>query len=76
MMFAIKAEVRDPRVKTFAFSAQKTTYSGKHIVAGDTVFVFPSENEGRQGLIARCIVVPVQATARKRGIARHSTRST
>jgi len=28
MAFAIKAEVRDPRAKTFAFTAQKTMYGG------------------------------------------------
>ena len=42
--FAIKAEVRDPREKSFAFTAQKTMYGGKHIAEGDTVFVFASEN--------------------------------
>jgi len=34
MMFAIKAEVSDPRTETFAFSAQKTMYAGKHIAKG------------------------------------------
>jgi hypothetical protein len=46
MAFAIKAEVRDPRAKAFAFTAQKTMYGGKHIAEGDMVFVFASENEG------------------------------
>jgi hypothetical protein len=45
MSFAIKAEVCDPRAKTFAFTAQKTMYGGKHIAEGDTVFA--SENEGQ-----------------------------
>jgi hypothetical protein len=36
MAFAIKAEVRDPRAKTFAFTAQKTMYGGKHVAKGDT----------------------------------------
>ena len=45
-MFAIKAEIPDPRAKTFAFSAQKTMYGGKQIAKGDTIFVFASENEG------------------------------
>jgi hypothetical protein len=57
MAFAIKAEVRDPRAKAFAFAAQKTMYGGKHIAKGDTVFVFASENEGGQGLIARGVVI-------------------
>ena len=29
MAFAIKAEVRAPRAKSFAFTAQKTMYGGK-----------------------------------------------
>jgi hypothetical protein len=72
--FAIKAEVRDPRTRTFAFTAQKTMYGGKHIAAGDTVFVFASENEGGQGLIARGVVTSAEATPRKRGIARQTPR--
>src|SRR5947208_707166 len=74
MAFAIKAEVRDPRAKTFAFIAQKTMYGGKHIAEGDTVFVFASENEGGQGLIARGIVTSAEAIAKKRGIARQTPR--
>ena len=74
MVFAIKAEVPDPRAKTFAFTAQKTMYGGKHIAEGDTVFVFASENEGGQGLIARGIVRSAEAIARKRDIARQTPR--
>ena len=74
MAFAIKAEVSDPRLKTFAFAAQKTMYGGKHIAEGDTVFVFASENEGGQGLIARGVVISAEATARKRGIVRQTPR--
>lgn len=74
MPFAIKAEVRDPRAKTFAFTAQKTMYGGKHIAEGDTVFVFASENEGGQGLIARGFVTSAEAIAKKRGIARQTPR--
>jgi hypothetical protein len=74
MAFAIKAEVSDPRLKTFAFAAQKTMYGGKHIAEGDTVFVFASENEGGQGLIARGVVISAEATARKRGIIRQTPR--
>ena len=70
MAFAIKAEVCDPRAKTFAFMAQKTMYGGKHIAQGDTVFVFASENEGGQGLIARGIVTSVEAVAKNHGMAR------
>jgi hypothetical protein len=72
--FVIKAEVRDPRARTFAFAAQKTMYGGKHIAKGDTVFVFASENEGGQGLIARAVVTSTQVMPKKRGIARQSPR--
>ena len=74
MAFAIKAEIRDPRAKTFSFAAQKTMYGGKHIAEGDTVFVFASENEGGQGLIARGVVTSAEAIAKKRGIARQTPR--
>ena len=57
MAFAIKAEIRDPQAEMFAFTAQKTMYGGKHIAAGDTVFLFASENEGGQGLVARGVVI-------------------
>jgi hypothetical protein len=74
MAFAIKAEISDPRPRTFAFTAQKTMYGGKHIAEGDTVFVFASENEGGQGLIARGVVVAAESIARKRGIIRQTPR--
>jgi hypothetical protein len=74
MAFAIKAEVSDPRAKTFAFTEQKTMYGGKHIAEGDTVFVFASENEGGQGLIARGVVTSAEAVAKRPGIARQTPR--
>jgi hypothetical protein len=74
MAFAIKAEVCDPRATTFAFAAQKTMYGGKHIAEGDPVFVFASENEGGQGLIARGVVNSAEAIAKRRGIARQTPR--
>ncbi len=74
MAYAINAEIRDPRAKTFAFIAQKTMYGGKKIAAGDTIFVFASENEGGQGLIARGIVTSAEPTPKKRGIARQTPR--
>jgi hypothetical protein len=74
MAFAIKAEVVDRRAKTFAFIAHKTMYGGRLIAEGDTVFVFASENEGGQGLIARGIVTHAEAIAKKRGIARQTPR--
>jgi hypothetical protein len=74
MAFVVKAEVRDPRAKTFIFPAAKTMYGGKQIAEGDTVFVFASENEGGQGLVARGIVTSAEATPRKRGVARQTPR--
>jgi hypothetical protein len=73
-VFAIKAEVNDPRAKTFAFSAQKTMYGGKQIAEGDTIFVFASENEGGPGLIASGGVTSAKAIPKKAGIARQTPR--
>jgi hypothetical protein len=74
VIFAIKAEVRDPYAESFAFSAQKTMYRGKHIAKSDTIFIFASENEGGSGLIATGVVTSARAIARKRGIARQTPR--
>src|SRR5579871_2074482 len=62
--FAIKAEIRDPRAKTFTFTAQKTMYGGKKIKAGDRIFIFASENEGGSGLIAQGVVTGSKAVPR------------
>ena len=72
--FAIKAEVRDARARAFAFVAQKTMYGGKRIAEGDTIFVFASENEGGQGLVARGVVTSAEAVPKKPGIARQTPR--
>ena len=74
MAFAIKAEIRDPQAEMFAFNAQKTMYGGKHIAAGDTVFLFASENEGGQGLVGRGVVISAEAVARKSGVIRQTPR--
>jgi hypothetical protein len=74
MTFAIKAEVTDLSAKSFAFSAQKTMYGGKHIAKGDAIFVFASENEGGLGLLASGVVTSAKAIAKKRGIARQTPR--
>lgn len=73
-MFAIKAEVSDPRAGTFVFREQKTMYGGRHIAKGDQIFVFSSENEGGPGLIASGIVTSAEAVPKKRGIARQTPR--
>jgi hypothetical protein len=74
MAYAIKAEVVEPRARTFTFTAHKTMYGGKLIAEGDTVFIFASENEGGQGLVARGIVTQAAAIRKKRGIARQTPR--
>jgi hypothetical protein len=73
-MFAIKAEVSDPEAKTFAFNEQKTMYGGKQIAEGDPIFVFASENEGGQGLVASGIVTSAKAIPRKPGTERQTPR--
>ena len=73
-MFAIKAEVCDPKAEAFAFRLQKTMYGGKHIAKGDVIFVFASENEGGPGLVASGIVTSAEATPRKPGVARQTPR--
>ncbi|RUX64490.1 hypothetical protein EOA25_42770, partial [Mesorhizobium sp. M2A.F.Ca.ET.040.01.1.1] len=62
MAYAIKAEIEDPQAETFVFAAQKTMYGGKRIAEGDVIFLFASENEGGQGLIARGVVTSSEAT--------------
>ena len=74
MTFAIKAAISDARAKTFVLSAQKTMYGGKHIAAGDTFFLFASETDGGNGLIARGVVTSAEPVAKKRGIARQTPR--
>jgi len=72
MTFAIKAAISDARAKTFVLSAQKTMYGGKRIAEGDVIFIFASENEGGQGLIARGVVASAEALAKRPGIARQT----
>ena len=74
MIYAIKTEVRDPKAKDFVFARQKTMYGGKRVAVGDTVYIFASENEGGQGLVARGIVIAATAVARKPGIERQTPR--
>lgn len=74
MIYAIKAEVADPKAQHFDFVAQKTMYDGKRIAKGDTLYIFASENEGGQGLIARGIVTSAEAVPLTPGIARQTPR--
>ena len=73
-MYAIKTEITDAGAASWVFAAQKTMYGGKHIEAGDEVFVFASENEGGAGLIALGTVVAAKPTPRRAGIERQTPR--
>ncbi len=70
----IKADIGDPRARSFVFDAQKTMYGGRRIAKGDTIFLFASENEGGDGLIASGVVTAARAIPRKRGVARQTPR--
>lgn len=51
-------------------------YGGKAIAAGDVVYLFASENEGGQGLLARGRVVSAEAVPRRAGVDRQTPRVT
>lgn len=72
--YVVKADVRGSRVQTFSFARMKTMYGGKHIAAGDEAFVFASETEGGQGLIARGVVTKAGAVPPRKGVARQTPR--
>lgn len=72
--YAIRAEIKDLAAERFVFKAQKTMYGGKLIAAGDTIFIFASENEGGPGLIARGVVTSAKPTPRKPGVERQTPR--
>jgi hypothetical protein len=74
MAFAIKTEVRDVRATRFEFASQKTMYGGKTIAKGDMLFIFASENDGGNGLVARGVVTSAEAIPKNRGIARQTPR--
>jgi len=73
-IYAIKAEVKNPRAVTFTFPRQKTMYGGRKIAAGDAIFIFASENEGGPGLIARGVVTSARAIPLKPGLERQTPR--
>lgn len=74
MMFAVKAAIDQPDATVCVLKAQKTMYGGKHITAGDTIFIFASETDGGSGLIARGVVTAARAVPRKAGVARQTPR--
>ena len=72
--YVAKAELRDPRAKTFVLARLKTMYGGRKIAVGDEVFVFASETEGGAGLVARGVVTKVEAAKKPRGVERWTPR--
>jgi hypothetical protein len=72
--YAIKAEIADPGAAAFSFSAQKTMYGGKLIDPGDSLFVFASETQGGQGLVAMAVVTTAWAVPPRPGPARQTPR--
>jgi hypothetical protein len=72
--YAVKAPIDNPRAARFTLDHQKTMYGGKQIAAGDTLFIFDSENEGGSGLIAIGAVVSAKHTPRKPGVERQTPR--
>jgi len=72
--YAIKAAVLDASAPHFGFDAQKTMYGGKHVAAGDTVYIFASENGGGQGLVARGRVTLAIPSPKPTGVDRYTPR--
>lgn len=74
MIYAIKAEIADPKAKSWSFPRQKTMYGGKKIAERDVIFVFASENEGGAGLVARGVVTSAKAVALRKDVDRQTPR--
>ncbi|MBZ9816919.1 hypothetical protein [Mesorhizobium sp. CA7] len=74
MAYAIKTQIQDPAAERFVFAAQKTMYGGKRIAEGDVIYLFASENEGGQGLVARGVVTSSEATPRRSDLERQTPR--
>lgn len=72
MPYAIKAPIANLDAPDYAFPAQKTMYGGRRIRAGDTVYLFASENSGGGGLFARATVTEAENLPRKPGIDRQT----
>lgn len=73
-MYAIRTEIIDPEATVWTLRDQKTMYAGKGIAVDDTLFVFASENEGGQGLIAVGRVTASEPTPRIPGLDRETPR--
>jgi hypothetical protein len=74
MAYVVKAEITQPDQAQFSFPMMKTMYAGKKIAVGDVIYVFASENEGGNGLIARGIVTKATPAGKRRTPGRHTPR--
>ena len=74
MKYVIKTEIKDATAVCFEFESQKTMYGGKKIAVGNVLYIFASENEGGQGLIACGIVTSSQNAPNKPNITRQTPR--
>ncbi|WP_310388345.1 hypothetical protein [Roseateles sp.] len=74
MFYAIKTELHDLAAPLLKFNEQKTMYGGKHIAAGDRIFVFASEPSCGTGLVAHGIVSAAVACPRMPCLGRQTPR--
>jgi hypothetical protein len=74
MTFVAKVDVADPTAPLFELVAAKTMYEGKAVSVGGTIFVFASENNGGQGLVARGLVTHAVSVPGAAGFARQTPR--
>ena len=51
----------------FSRNSGAVWYGGKQIAEGDTIFIFASENEGGEGLVASGVVISAKPTPRRPG---------
>jgi hypothetical protein len=73
-MYAIKTYIADLQASSWTLRDQKTMYGGKRIGTNDTIFIFASENEGGQGLLAVGRVTSAKATPRNPDVDRPTPR--
>jgi hypothetical protein len=70
--FAIKAAVPEAWAATQAFRNVRTMYAGRTIGPGSVLYLFDSENQGGQGLIAKGRVITVEALPKRPNLTRQT----
>jgi hypothetical protein len=61
-VYAVKAAITDPNAPSWTLRDQKTMYAGKRIAINDTIFIFASEHDAGDGLLASGRVTAVERT--------------